>query len=109
MKKSRLTVGYRARILTLKEKPRNKKHLGYEGHSWRRDYGGREVLLSERDANCGFSVMLLDRGVTKLIKDKNIISNEMAWVPESDMAIVDDDLGTNLDFMDWYKDNEENY
>ena len=112
-KKQRLTIGCRARILTLKEKP---KQTSVDGHymnesSWRRDYGGREVLLAERTSGSGdFSVMLLGKGVKELKrKDPNTIVNQMAWVSEEDMVWVNSDFNTNLDFIDWYQENEEEF
>lgn len=101
----KLTVGCRARILTLKEKP---KQRGNDS-SWRKSYGGREVLLSERCAG-EFSVMLLGEGVTKLkMEASNIVEDEMAWVPESDMVWVNSNFKANLEFIDWYEENEDNF
>ena len=109
LKKPRLTVGYRARILTLKEKPaQGLRRHGNEG-SWRRSDGGREVLLVERGHD-SFSVMLLGKGIKELKrKDPNTIVGQMAWVPEDDMVLVDMDLDTNLDFIDWYQNHEEDF
>jgi hypothetical protein len=110
MKKPRLIVGCRARFLTLKEKParRGPKYFHDEEH-WRREYGGREVLLLERSGG-SFSVMLLGKGVKKLKKkDPKTVTNRMAWVPEEDMVLIDCNFEANMDFIDWYQENEENF
>jgi hypothetical protein len=106
----RLTVGMRARIKTLKELP---SRDGKPGHfdnesSWRKSYGSREVLLVERTTNGDFSVYLLG---TKLLKKRNskTVENRMAWVPESDLVFVDADFETNLDFIDWYQNHEDEF
>ena len=104
---NRLTIGCRTRIITIKEKPKQEGsgHASNEDF-WRRQYGGREVLLKER-SHRSFSVMLIGNGVKELKKeDPNTITSEMAWVPEEDMELVNRDFDTNLDFMDWYQDNE---
>lgn len=106
----RLTVGCRARILTLKEKPKQtgRHHFANEEH-WREEYGGREVLLLKRDDG-QFHVMLLGEGVTKLKKeDEHTVENQMSWVPESDMVWVNSNFKANLDFIDWYQENEDNF
>jgi len=106
--KDRLTVGCRARILTLKEKPKNIPDNCID-HTWRQDYGGCEVLLTERSLD-SFDVMLLGKDVKVLEREKSgIVTNEMAWVPESDMVSIDRDFDTNLDFIDWYKQHEDEF
>ena len=104
IKKRRLTVGHRARILTLKEKPKRTGPGYYHNeHDWRKDFGGRHVLLTERGCS-GFAVMLIGKGVKKLWRrDSRTITNQMAWVPEEDMELINSDFDTNLDFMDWYE------
>jgi hypothetical protein len=111
-KMGRLTIGCRARILTLIERP---SRNGKKGHflnedSWRRNYGGREVLLIERTTGGDFSVMLLGKGVTKLKrKDPNTVVNKMAWIPEEDLVLVDRNFDKNLDFIDWYQEHEDDF
>jgi len=97
-KKRRLTVGYRARIIPLDNKLKRGKIS-----SWRRNYGGREVLLTER-SNGSFSVLLIGESATEGPKT---VEGEMAWIPEEDLEFVNDDLDTNIDFIDWYQENEE--
>ncbi len=109
-KQHRLTVGCRARFLTIEEKPLDRKN-GFvnEGH-WREEYGGREVLIKERSSSGGFSVMLIGEGVKKLRKrDPRTIENEMAWVDEEDLILVDTNFDNNLDFIDWYEEHEEDF
>ncbi len=111
-KKQRLIIGSRARILTLKEKP---KQVGPEffknEESWREEFGGREVLLVKRSSGDGdFSVMLLGKGVKELKrKDPHTVKDRMSWVPEEDMVLVDRDFDANLDFIDWYQEHEEEF
>jgi len=110
-KKKRLTIGCRARIFTIKEIPK-RTGPGYAGNedSWRKEFGGREVLLQKRSASSGFSVMLIGEGVTELKKEvPKTIGNQMAWISEEDMELINRDFDTNLDFMDWYEENEENF
>ena len=112
MSKKRLTVGYRARILTISENLSiNGKDSNYSNESSQRlEFGGREVLLHERSSNGDFSVMLIGEGITELEKkDPNTIVDQMAWVSESDMELVNMDLDTNLNFMDWYEENKDNF
>lgn len=109
-RKGRLTVGCRARILKLKEKPKRKgpEYTSNEDY-WRKIYGGHEVLLKTRSSS-GFDVMVLGKGVKKLKKEApNTVINEVAWVSEEDMELVDKDFDINLDFMDWYQDHEEDF
>lgn len=96
-KKSRLTIGCRARML-------NTSH-------WGDDYAGREVLLKERSPGSGdFDVMILGKGVKELEREKSgIVTNEIAWVPESALELIDKDFDTNLDFMDWYTEHEDDF
>jgi hypothetical protein len=93
-KKPRLTIGCRARML-------NTSHRSYAGH---------EVLLKERNSNGDFAVMILGKNVKELEKEKSgIVENEIAWVSESALELVDKDFDTNLDFMDWYEQHENDF
>lgn len=110
MKKPRLIIGCRARILTLREKPTRKgpNFFANEDH-WRKEYGKREVLLLKRSHD-RFSVMLLGKRVKELKrKDPKTVDGSMAWVPEEDMVLVNRKFCTNLSFMDWYQENEDNF
>ena len=89
-KKSRLTIGCRAKILP--------------NGNWGGGYGGYEVLLKERNSSGGFGVMILGKGVKNLEKEKSgIVENEVAWVEEEDMELINSDFDTNLNFIDWYR------
>ena len=33
----------------------------------------------------------------------------MAWIDEEDMVLVDSDFDTNLDFIDWYQEHEDEF
>lgn len=95
-KKPRLTIGCRARIL-------NKS-------SWREDIGAAEILLKERSSGGDFAVMVLGKGIKELEKEKSgVVVNEVAWVSEKDMELINRDFETNLDFMDWYDEHEEDF
>ncbi|KKN33243.1 hypothetical protein LCGC14_0805820 [marine sediment metagenome] len=109
-KKQRLTIGCRARILTIKEKPKQTGPRFFANESsWRESFGGREVLLVERSQS-DFSVMLLGKGVKDFKrKDPNTADGGMAWVPESDMVLINKDFDTNLDFIDWYQEHEDEF
>ncbi len=109
-KKLRLTIGCRARIITIEEKPKQ-TGPGFCSNedSWRSGYGGREVLLKERSRQ-SFSVMLLGEGIKTLEKEKaGIVADEMAWIDEDDLELVDMDFDTNLDYMDWYQEHEDEF
>jgi hypothetical protein len=112
-KPRRLTIGMRCRIKTLKEIPsRNGKNGFYSNEDhWRAEYGGQHVLLKERSG--GFSVMLIGKKYTNeriLPKETTgVIENEMAWISENDLIFVNADFDINLDYMDWYQENEDNF
>jgi len=107
MAKHRLTIGMRARILTLQEKPKKNRH---DASFWCEEYGGRDVLLTERNSSGSFAAMVLGKGVTKLEKEKTgIVANEVAWVDEDDLILVGRDFDANLDFIDWYKEHEYDF
>lgn len=107
----RMTIGCRCRIKTLEEMPQRKGPTHYSNeHSWREEYGGREILLLERSSSGGFSFMLLGKGVTELKRETTgIVSGKCAWIDEDNLVLVDADFDTNLDFIDWYQENEDNF
>ena len=94
----RLTIGMRARF---KPDSRYAKEYGCEA-------GGNEVLLQERSSGGDFSVMILGQKELKK-KDSTTVDNQLAWVEEDALEFVDADFETNLDFMDWYQANEDNF
>jgi hypothetical protein len=95
-KKSRLTIGCRAKILN--------------GTRWGEDYGEYEVLLTERSPNSGFAAIVLCKGVKELEKEKSgIVENQVAWIPESALELIDGDFEANLDFMDWYEGHKDDF
>ena len=110
MKKQRLTVGHRARILP--PKSNNKDNLQCHDGFWRKTYAGHEILLLERVHGAGeFSVMVLKKGTNVLLKKRNgsIVEDQVAWVPETDLELVDTNLEANLNFIDWYQLNEDKF
>ena len=115
MKPKRLTIGMRCRIKTLKEVPSRNNKKGFVGNedTWRRDYGGQQVLLQERGSDSSFSVMLIDKKFADeriLPKETTgVIENEMAWISESDLVFVNADFDANLDYMDWYQEHEHDF
>jgi len=109
MEKKRLTVGCRARILP--PGPKNKKDKRHFEKSWCDNYPNREVLLIERSLGGNFAVLLLISGENVPLTQgaKNVVDNQVAWISEEDMELVDADFNTNLDFIDWYQEHEECY
>lgn len=107
-KQRHLTVGNRARILRVNEKP--KQDNRNDGGSWRREYGGREVLLTEISTGRRFAAIILGKGVTKLgKKDPKTVEGRAAWISEDDLKLVDSNFDINLDFIGWYANNEDNF
>ena len=95
----KLTIGYRCRI-----KP-SSTSWGSKGHG----YENREVLLQERNDG-EFSVMVLKRGKNvPLDKHWKTVTGVVAWVIPDDMELVDKDIDTNLDFMDWWEEHKEDF
>lgn len=92
----RLTVGMRAKF---------KKDTA-ESYTWS-DCAGYECLLEERSGK-SFSVMILGQKELKK-EDPKTVLNQVAWVNEEDLEFVDDDFRTNLDFIDWYQEHEEDF
>lgn len=92
----RLTLGYRARI-----KPTS---------SWKdHGYANREVILTKRSAG-DWAVMVLKEGVNvPLDHHWKTVDDEVAWIHEDDLDLVDKDIDTNIQFMDWYHENEEDF
>ena len=109
--KERLTIGCRARVKTLEEKIKQEGpgFFANEDH-WRKEYGGREVLLTERSHGGEFSAIVLGKDVDKLEKEKTgIVDNEIAWISEDDLILVNKDFEENLDFIDWYQEHEDDF
>ena len=107
MKKHYLTVGYRARILPAKPESL-KEHQSF----WRKVYANREVLLIERNHGANeFSAIVLREGVNVPLKkrDGKTVDDQIAWVPENELVLVDTNLEDNLNFIDWYQLNEDKF
>jgi hypothetical protein len=107
MKKYCLTVGYRARILPAKSESL-KEHQSF----WREVYANREVLLIERNRGANeFSAMVLREGKYVPLKkrDGKTVDDQIAWVSENELVLVDTDLKANLDFIDWYQLNDDKF
>jgi hypothetical protein len=109
--KTRLTVGCRARILTLKEKLKQEgPKFPANENFWRKQYGGHEVLLIERCTNGDFSALVLGKEVKELKKeDHRTVIDSIAWVSEDDLKLVDQNFNANLDFIDWYQEHEDEF
>ena len=93
-----LTSGYRARI-----KPTS---------SWAKNwnYGNHEVILTERSSNNDFSVMVLKEGVkVPLDHHWETVCDEVAWIHESNLDLVDKDIDTNIRFINWWHEHEEDF
>jgi len=96
----RLTIGMRCRFKSMKAKE----------HSWS-EYADHEALLIKRTSGGDFSVMVLREGknIELKKKDSKTVVNQVAWVDEDDLDFVNANFDTNLDFIDWYQENEEDF
>lgn len=93
----KLTLGYRARI---------KPDSGWGDD----DYANREVILAERSSNDDWSVMVLKEGVNvPLDKHWETVADEVAWIHESGLDLVDKNIEANIRFMDWWHEHEEDF
>jgi hypothetical protein len=89
----RLTIGMRCKI-----KPSS---------SWYTKGGHNEALLQERS---GDSFSFLGLGQKELKKeDPQTVTGGGAWINEDELEHIDSDFETNLDFMDWYEEHEEDF
>ena len=89
----RLTVGMRCKI-----KPSS---------SWYTKGELNEALLQERS---GDSFSFLGLGQKELKKeDPQTVTGGGAWINEDELEHIDSDFETNLDFMDWYQEHEEDF
>lgn len=89
----KLTIGMRCRIKDSSEQ-------------WD-DYGGKEVLLTERSGP-SFGCLVLGQKALKK-KDPKTVIDEIAWVDEEDLEHIDSDFEANLRFIDWYQEHEEEF
>lgn len=93
----RLTLGYRARI-----KP--------DSHWESDDYANREVILIERSSGSNFAALVLKEGVNvPLDRAAGTVDDSIAWLHESELEFVDDDIEANVGFTDWYQEVEDNF
>jgi hypothetical protein len=99
MKNKKLTIGMRCRFIPEKAKK----------HAWG-EFAGHECLLEERSSG-SFSVMVLGKGRNVKLKKKTheTVINQVAWVDEDELEHVDSKFTANLDFIDWYQENEEHF
>ena len=97
MKAKRLTLGMRAKFVP---------HPG--GNTSWDEFTGQECLLKERSSSGGFAVMVLGQSELKK-EDPKTIENQVAWVDEGELEFVNADFDTNLEFMDWYQENDDNF
>lgn len=89
----RLKVGMRCRI---------KKNSDWD------EYVGHEILLERRNGK-KFSFLVLREGKNiPLEKEKaGVVENWCSWITEDELEFVDSDFERNMDFIDWYQENEE--
>ena len=97
MKAKRLTLGMRAKFV-----PHPDGNTSWD------EYTGQECLLKERSTTGGFAVMVLGQSELKR-EDPKTVENEVAWVDEEELEFVNADFDTNLEFIDWYQENEDNF
>jgi len=68
---------------------------------------GRHCIIEKRDGS-DFAVFVLSKGFTGPLKrDILLYDNDVAWVPENDLELVDRNYPVNLDFLDWYQEIKE--
>ena len=93
---SKLTIGYRVRI---KYRETDSLNL-YEGH---------EAILTERSRGCPeFSVLVLREGKNiPLERNGKTVINELAWLHEDDLELIDTNIEENIKFFDWYAEAED--
>lgn len=89
----KLTLGYRARIKSAR---------------WD-EYINHEVLLTERSGK-NFGGMVLRKGTNiSLIKGTGTVIDQVAWLEPGEIEFVDDNIEANMDFIDWYEENENSF
>ena len=93
VKVKRLTLGYRARI---------------KSERWE-EYTNHEVLLTERSGK-NFGGIVLKKGAnTLLTKGTGTVIDQVAWLYPDEIEFVDSNIEANMDFIDWYEENEDNF
>jgi hypothetical protein len=113
-KPKRLTIGMRVRVLTIKELEKKLgKKIKADDYFWNRNDGGKHALLQERSSSGGFSILTIgDKWKNERILPKEttgVIDGGGAWVDEDVMEFINADFDVNLDYMDWYQENEDNF
>jgi len=55
--------------------------------------------------------MVLGKGTNVELKkeDSGTVINQVAWVDEEELDHINSDFDTNLDFMDWYQEHEDDF
>lgn len=92
---TRITLGYRCRF---------KK----DSKQWE-EYRGYECIPTERD-NGEFEVLVLKKGTNvALDKEDPPYENQVAWVDEKDLEIVDRNISTNMAFVDWLQEHQDDF
>ena len=113
-KPRRLTIGMRARVLTLTELSKKLgKKCKADNYFWNVSEGGKHALLKERSSGGGFSILTIG----KKWKNERILPKETtgvidgggAWVDEECMEFVNADFDANLDYLDWYEEHEDGF
>ena len=68
---------------------------------------GHDLLLTERLGK-EFAAIVLKKGVSMGLTEKPgmIIDNEVAWLSENELVLINADFDTNLNFIDWYQEHQ---
>lgn len=88
-----LKIGYRARI---------------KSDRWD-ELNGHEVLLDGRSGKEFKGVVLKEGTNVPLAKGTGTVEDHVAWLHPDELEFVDNNLDANMDFIDWYKENEDNF
>lgn len=91
-KGNHMMVGYCAKI---KEKSNFPEYTGYN------------VILNERSGS-QFSAIVLAKNSSVYELNENSHENEIAWLDEEELEIVNTNIKRNMKFVRWYEDNKEN-
>lgn len=78
-----------------------------KGESWK-EYVGQECILTERSSSNGYAFIPLEK-YPDLVMDGTFCYGGCAWIDEKQLKVLDTDFDRNMTFMDWVRDNEENF
>ena len=71
------------------------------------EYAGYNVILTERSGG-QFSAIVLAENSSVYELNENSYENEIAWLDEEDLEIVNIDTNRNMEFVRWYEDTKDN-